>query len=78
MIPPFRTGLEKGNISISTSIPTLPGRPFKDGCKGLPAVFLEGLSAVFLEGLSAVFFIRRFSCPPSLWRGGGLARLWRV
>jgi len=33
MTPPFRTGLEKGNNSISASIPTLPGGAFKGGGK---------------------------------------------
>jgi hypothetical protein len=31
--PPFRTGLEKGNNSISASILTLPGGAFKGGGK---------------------------------------------
>jgi len=31
MTPPFRTGLEKGNNSISAFIPTLPGGAFKGG-----------------------------------------------
>jgi len=33
MTPPFRTGLEKGNNSISASIPTLPGGALKGGGK---------------------------------------------
>jgi len=33
MTPPFRAGLEKGNNSISASIPTLPGGAFKGGGK---------------------------------------------
>jgi len=33
MTPPFRVGLEKGNNSISASIPTLPGGAFKGGGK---------------------------------------------
>jgi len=33
MTPPFRTGLEKGNNSISASIPTLPCGAFKGGGK---------------------------------------------
>jgi hypothetical protein len=36
MTPPFRTGLEKGNNSISAFIPTLPGGAFKGGGKCLP------------------------------------------
>jgi hypothetical protein len=35
MTPPFRTGLEKGNNSISAFIPTLPGGAFKGGGKNL-------------------------------------------
>jgi len=35
MTPPFRTGLEKGNNSISAFIPTLPGGAFKGGGKGI-------------------------------------------
>jgi len=44
---------------------------------GLPAVLLEGLPAVLLADLSAVIFTRRLSCPPSLWRSGGLADCFR-
>jgi len=35
MTPPFRTGLEKGNNSISACTPILPGGAFKGGGKSL-------------------------------------------
>ena len=40
--------------------------------EGLPAVRLASLPAVLLEGLPAVIFIRCISCPPFLWRSGGV------
>ena len=36
---------------------------------------LERIIVVNSLGLPAVLFIRRFSCPPSFWRGGGMAGL---
>jgi len=59
MTPPFRTGLEKGNNSISAFIPTLPGGAFKGGGKKvigvhrfiparrLPAVLRAGMAGGF-------------------------------
>jgi len=35
-------------------------------------ILAQGLPAVIMEGLSAVIFIRRLSCPPFLWRSGGM------
>jgi len=42
-------------------------------CGGLARRFYGGVA-----GLSAVILVRHFSCPPSLWRSGGLEGLSAV
>jgi hypothetical protein len=51
MTPPFRADLEKGNNSISASIPTLPGWAFKGGGKSLTPYSLKNLLP-FWSGLA--------------------------